>query len=255
VKDRVVQAAMKSVIEPIFEREFLSTSHDFRPGRGCKGALREVDQCLKAGYQWVVDADIQSYFDSIPHQPLMRRVEERISDGRVLGHIEGFLKQEILAETKSWTPTRGAPQGAVLSPLLANLYRHPLDQRMREEGQQMIRYADDFVILCRTQAQAEQALQTVREWMERNGLVLHPDKTHVGNCLEKGQGFEFLGYRFEAGRRWVRRKSMNKLKDAIRQRTRRLPGKLLERIIAECQTAPKTFHPSASNFFHFISQA
>jgi RNA-directed DNA polymerase len=233
VKDRVVQAAVKSVIEPIFDKEFLSMSHGFRPGRGCKDALREVDRWLKAGYHWVVDADIQGYFDNIPHQQLMCRIEERISDGRVLELIEAFLKQEILTETKCWTPTQGTPQGAVLSPLLANIYLHPLDQKMREEGQQMVRYADDFVILCRTQVQAQRALETVNTWMEQNGLTLHPDKTHIGYCLEQEQGFEFLGYRFEAGRRLVRRKSMNKLREAICQRTRRTPGKSLEQIIAE----------------------
>jgi len=233
VKDRVVQAAVKSVIEPIFDKEFLSMSHGFRPGRGCKDALREVDHGLKAGYHWVVDTDIQGYFDNISHQQLMHRIEERISDGRVLGLIEEFLTQEILTEAKCWTPTQGTPQGAVLSPLLANIYLHSLDQKMREEGHQMVRYADDFVILCQTRAQAERALQTVRDWMEQNGLTLHPDKTHIGNCLEQGQGFEFLGYRFEAGRRLVRRKSMNKLREAIRERTRRRPGKSLKRIIAE----------------------
>ncbi len=125
VKDRVVQAAVKSVIEPIFDKEFLSMSHGFRPGRGCKDALREVDHWLKAGYHWVVDADIQGYFDNMPHQQLMRRIEERISDGRVLELIEAFLKQEILTETKCWTPTQGTPQGAVLSPLLAG-YGHSM---------------------------------------------------------------------------------------------------------------------------------
>lgn len=233
VKDRVVQAAVKSVIEPIFENAFLPMSYGFRPGRGCKDALREVEHGLKAGYHWVVDADIQGYFDNIPHDGLMRAVEERISDGRVLGVIESFLKQDILAEAKRWTPTRGTPQGAVLSPLLANLYLHPLDQVLQGEGLRMVRYADDFVILCQNRAQAEHALGLVRSWMEQNGLALHPDKTHLGNCLDKGQGFEFLGYRFETGRRFVRRKSMNKLKEAIRGRTRRMPGKSLERIIVE----------------------
>ncbi|MEN9456671.1 MAG: hypothetical protein RL210_2190 [Pseudomonadota bacterium] len=233
VKDRVVQAAVKSVIEPIFEAEFLPMSYGFRPGRGCKDALREVSQYLAAGYHWVVDADIQGYFDNIPHQTLMQQLQQRISDGRLLSLIEHFLKQDIMADAKRWTPTQGTPQGAVLSPLLANLYLHPLDVLMQGEDMQMIRYADDFVVLCKTQQAAARALAQIRKWTEQNGLTLHPDKTHLGNCLEAGQGFEFLGYRFEAGRRTVRRKSMNRLREAIRQRTRRTSGKSIERIIAE----------------------
>lgn len=116
VKDRVVQAAVKSVIEPIFEAEFLSMSYGFRPERGCKDALREVSQQLKAGYHWVVDADILGYFDSIPHQSLMSRVKQRISDGRMLTLIDHFLKQDLMTEAKKWTPTQGTPQGAVLTP-------------------------------------------------------------------------------------------------------------------------------------------
>lgn len=233
VKDRVVQAAVKSVIEPIFEAEFLPMSYGFRPERGCKDALREVCQHLKAGYTWVVDADIQGYFDNIPHQPLMRQIEQRISDGRMLSLIEHFLKQDIMTEVKRWTPTQGTPQGAVLSPLLANIYLHPLDLLMQGEDVKMIRYADDFVILCRSPEQAAKALAQVRHWTGENGLTLHPDKTHLGNCLEVGQGFEFLGYRFEAGYRAVRRKSVNKLREAIRQRTSRSSGKAIEQIIAE----------------------
>lgn len=233
VKDRVVQAALKSVIEPIFDKEFLPMSYGFRPGRSCKDALREVDCLLKAGYTHIVDADIQSYFDRIPHERLMRRIETRISDGRILRLIERFLKQDVLAGTERWTPIQGAPQGAVLSPVLANIYLHPLDVHMSERGYRMVRYADDFVVLCQDQDQAQRALHEIRNWMEENGLNLHPDKTHVGDCRIKGQGFEFLGYRFESGQRWVRRKSINKLRDAIRQRTSRLRGDAIEHVVAD----------------------
>ena len=147
VKDRIVQTALKFVIEPIFEREFLDTSYGFRPGRGCKDALREVDRLLKAGYTQVVDADLSSYFDTIPHARLMARVGERVSDGRILALIEAFLHQDIVKGAQRWTPTGGTPQGAVISPLLANVYLHPLDCLMRENGYQMVRYADDFVVL------------------------------------------------------------------------------------------------------------
>lgn len=231
VKDRVVQAALKSVIEPIFERHFLDTSYGFRPGRGCKDALRDVNQGLKEGYCWVVDADIQGYFDNIVHEKLMERIEATISDGAVLRLIRQFLEQDILAEARRWTPVKGTPQGAVLSPLLANIYLHTLDEKLAEEGYRLVRYADDFVILCQSQEEAERALGSVRGWMAKNELSLHPDKTHIGDCRKAGQGFGFLGYRFEAGQRMVRRKSLNKLRDTIRSRTRRTTGEAIERTI------------------------
>jgi len=233
VKDRIVQAAVKLVIEPIFEVTFLNTSYGFRPGRGCNDALREVDYWLKAGYSYVVDADLKAYFDSIPHAQLMERVESRISDSRVLALIERWLKQDILKGLERWTPTSGSPQGAVISPLLANLYLHPLDERLMACGYRMVRYADDFVVLCADREEAEAALILIRDWVEANGLMLHPDKTHLGDCRQAGQGFEFLGYRFEAGKRWVRKKSLNRLKDRIREKTRRTRGHSLARIVAD----------------------
>jgi len=233
VKDRVVQAAVKRVIEPIFESQFCDTSYGFRPGRGCKDALQAVDGWLKQGYTHVVDADLKSYFDSIPHDRLRSRVAERISDGRVLALIDGWLKQDIVHDLKRWTPTGGTPQGAVLSPLLANLYLHPLDQHMLARGYKMVRYADDFVVLCQSAHEAQQALAEVQQWVSDNGLELNMDKTHIGDCLQKGQGFEFLGYRFEAGRRLVRKKSLMKLKDAVRDRTRRTRSASLIDVVAE----------------------
>ena len=209
VKDRIAQAAVKRVIEPIFEESFLLTSYGFRPGRSGKDALREVSRLLEKGYTHVVDADLKSYFDSIPHDRLQARIEERISDGRLLDLLAGWLKQDIVYGLERWTPTGGTPQGAVISPLLANLYLHPLDERMAQQGYAMVRYADDFVILCPTAADAENALEEIKTWVEANGLMLHPDKTHVGDCRIAGQGFDFLGYRFEAGKRWIRKKSLN----------------------------------------------
>jgi RNA-directed DNA polymerase len=233
VKDRIVQTAVKLVIEPIFEREFLDMSYGFRPGRGCKDALREVDRLLKAGYTHVVDADLANYFDSIPHERLLERVRSRISDGRLLGLIEAFVHQDIVRGLERWTPAGGTPQGAVISPLLANLYLHPLDGHMRSCGHRMVRYADDAVVLCRSAAEAQAALVEMRSWVETNGLSLNLDKTHVGDCRIAGQGFEFLGYRFEAGQRWVRRKSVHALRDRIRAQTRRTRGDSLRAIVAE----------------------
>lgn len=233
VKDRIVQTALKMAIEPVFEVEFRPGSYGFRPGRSCKDALREVDRLLKEGYAYVVDADLQGYFDSIPHNRLMALVAGRISDGRILSLIDGFLRQDIMTAMARWQPTTGTPQGAVLSPLLANIYLHPLDRLMEESGRRMVRYADDFVILCRTEAEAVAALRHVEAWVAANGLTLHPDKTRVGDSRQPGQGFEFLGYRFEAGRRLVRKKSLKAFKDKVRTRTIRSRGDSLERIIAD----------------------
>lgn len=232
VKDRIVQGAVKRVIEPIFEREFLPMSYGFRPGKGCKDALREVHEALKQGSTWVVDADLKGYFDSIPHEGLMARVEERISDGRLLSLIRSWLKQDILKGMERWTPVGGCPQGAIISPLLANIYLHPLDQHMTQRGYRMVRYADDFVVLCASETQARAALAEIQAWVQSNGLTLHPDKTHLGDCRQRGQGFDFLGYRFEAGRRRARRKSLKALKDKVRKKTRRTCGRSLTQVIA-----------------------
>jgi RNA-directed DNA polymerase len=233
VKDRIVQQAVRLVIEPIFESGFCEGSYGFRAERGCHDALREVDRLLKAGYTHVVDADLQSYFDTIPHERLMARVEERVSDGRVLDLIRGWLTADILQGLDRWTPLQGSPQGAVISPLLANIYLDPLDRLMAERGYPMVRYADDFVILTRSHAEAEAALALVRAWVTANGLTLHPVKTRIANCRKKGNGFEFLGYRFERGRRHVRKKSLDKLKEVIREKTRRTRGQSLKVVVAD----------------------
>jgi RNA-directed DNA polymerase len=199
VRDRVVQTALRKVIEPIFDRLFAAHSYGFRPGRGCIDALREVDRLLKAGYVWVADADLKSYFDTIPKDPLMQRLEEQIADGRLLALLRLCLDAEVMDGLKHWTPEAGTPQGAVISPLLANVYLNPLDHAMAERGYQMVRYADDFVILCRTREEAESALAAVRQWTEAAGLTLHPTKTRI---VTEAEGFDFLGYRFHGGKRW-----------------------------------------------------
>jgi RNA-directed DNA polymerase len=248
VKERIVQTALKFVLEPIFEREFLKMSYGFRPGLGCKDALREVERLLREGYTFVVDADLKSYFDTIPHAQLLKRVEEKVSDGRVFELIEAFLKQDIVQEMERWTPTGGTPQGAVISPLLANVYLHPLDYHMRQKGYRMVRYADDFVVLCQSSEKAQAALEEVRNWIEQNGLSLNVDKTHVGDCRQPGQGFEFLGYRFEAGRRWVRKKSLTAFRDRIRMRTKRTRGDSLTKIIVD-------LNPMLRGWFDYFKHA
>ncbi len=248
VKDRIVQTALKMVVEPIFEHDFLDSSYGFRPGRGCKDALREVDGLIKEGYTHVVDADLSSYFDTIPHDRLMNRVEEWISDGRVLDLLREYLGQDIIRGMERWTPTGGTPQGAVISPLLANLYLHPLDSRMRSKGYRMVRYADDFVVMCPDAETARAALTEVCAWVEENGLTLHPDKTHVGDCSVVGQGFEFLGYHFEAGRRRVRRESLKAFRDKVREKTGRSCGKSLEQII-------ESLNPMLKGWFGYFKHA
>jgi len=232
VRDRVAQAAVRSVLEPIFERDFAEHSYGFRPGRGCKDALRRVGALLNAGHHWVVDADLKSYFDTIPHARLMTLVKAKVSDGRVLRLIERYLKQDVLDTAKRWTPEEGTPQGAVLSPLLSNIYLDPLDHLMAASGIEMIRYADDFVILCQTRSEAERALQTVQQWTASAGLTLHPDKTRLVDNTQRG-GFDFLGYHFERAKRWPRKKSLKKLKDTLRAKTRRTNGHSLEHIISD----------------------
>jgi RNA-directed DNA polymerase len=225
----MVQAAVVHVIEPIFERDFAEHSYGFRPGRGCKDGLRRVDQLLKQGYTFVVDADLKGYFDSIPHDGLMMRLKAKIADGSVLSLIESFLKAEILDGLEEWTPLAGAPQGAVLSPLLSNIYLDPLDHLVARSGFEMVRYADDFVILCRTPEEAARALELVRAWVSENGLTLHPTKTKVVDA--RTEGFDFLGYRFENGHRRPRDKSLAEFQATIRAKTRRTNGESLASII------------------------
>ncbi len=231
LRDRVVQGALLLVLEPIFERDFAEQSYGFRPGRSCKDALRRVNELLDAGKTWVVDADIKGYFDSIPHDRLMELVKRKVSDGTVLNLIEKYLKAEILDGLKEWTPEAGSPQGAIISPLLSNIYLDPLDHAMAAAGKQMVRYADDFVLLCDSEEEAIEVLERVKEWMKGAGLTLHPEKTRIVNAAERG-GFDFLGYHFERGMKWPRKKSEEKLKETIRAKTSRTNGESMERIIA-----------------------
>lgn len=238
VRDRVVQNALRLVLEPILEREFHLGSYGFRPELGCKDALRRVDELLKEGYLWVVDADIKSYFDSILHDRLLQEMAKYLADSRVLRLLEQFLHQDILDGLKSWSPREGTPQGAVISPLLANLYLHPVDVSMAETGFIMVRYADDLVVLSRSPEGAEAALAWLEKVLAERGLTLHPQKTRIASLTEPGDGFDFLGYHFERGRRslrltrWPRRKSLERFKDAIRQKTGRSNGHCLKSIVA-----------------------
>jgi RNA-directed DNA polymerase len=231
VRDRVVQTALRMVLEPIFEKDFAAHSYGFRPGRGCKDALRRVDELLKAGAVHVVDADLKSYFDTIPHDRLLAAIGRKVSDGRIMRLLEAFLTQRIMAEAGEWTPEEGTPQGAVVSPLLSNIYLDPLDHLMVAQGFAMVRYADDFVVLCREPEEAGAALAAIEQWTAQAGLQLHPTKTRIVDA--RTEGFDFLGYRFEGGERRPRAKSLKKLKDAIRAKTPRTAGHSLSSIIAD----------------------
>jgi RNA-directed DNA polymerase len=238
VRDRVVQSALRMMMEPIFEREFAQQSFGFRPGRSCQDALRRVDGLLKSGHVHVVDIDIRGYFDAIPHERLMAEVEKHIADGRVLGLIEAFLKAEVMGEMDQWEVDSGTPQGGVISPLLANIYLNPLDWKLAPAGLEMVRYADDIVVLCRAPEQAAQALETIREWLAGAGLELHAEKTKVVDMAPAGAHFDFLGYRFWRGkagklRRFVRPKSRRKLRARIKPLTKRSHGHSLEAIVAK----------------------
>lgn len=252
VRDRVVQTALRHVLEPIFEREFAEHSYGFRPGRGAQDALRRVDRLLREGYVHVVDADIRGYFDTIPKIPLMERVQERVADGRVLALLTAYLNQPVLEELRQWTPEHGTPQGAVISPLLANIYLNPLDHRMASRGFELVRYADDFVVLCRTREEAEAALAAIGEWMTEASLTLHPDKTRIAD-LNAGEFFDFLGYRFKHQegkgiRRYPRPKSLRTLREKVREKTRRCSGHSLQSLIAQ-------INPSVRGWFEYFKHS
>lgn len=244
ILDRIVQTALRNVIEPIFEREFDPGSYGFRPQRGCQGALGQIERLLAAGYVNVVDVDLRKYFDSIPHQGLMNEVAKRIADGRVLDLIEAYLHQGVLEGMKLWTPDKGTPQGAVISPLLANVYLHPVDLAMRQAGYALIRYADDMVVMCRTKEEAEAALVKLRELVEERGLQLHPDKTRLAHLMVR-PGFQFLGYVFFDKYRDPRASSKDKLQQGIRAKTKLTNGHSLTDII-------QSLNASLRGWFHYF---
>jgi RNA-directed DNA polymerase len=225
VRDRVVQRAIVNVIEPILDHQFHERSFGFRHGRGAHDALRIVEQKIQEGCVYVVDADLKGYFDTIPKDRLLTLIKEHISDSRMLKLIKQFLDQSIMEELREWTPIAGVPQGAVLSPVLSNLYLNPLDHEMSDAGFEMVRYADDFVVLCRSEFEAEVALQMISEWVEQVGLTLHPTKTKIVDS--RVESFAFLGYSFRGDKIYPRRESLAKLKTRIKELTpRQRPGSI-----------------------------
>lgn len=261
VRDRVVQGAVKHVIEPIFERTFADTSYGFRPNRNAKQALRRVEKELNRGTQFVIDCDFKSFFDTIPQDKLRAKVEKHITDSKLLNLVERMLQQGIMDTHHEWTPTKGTPQGGVISPLLANIYLNGLDHQLIQDGAEPTRYADDLVVLCSTRAEAERTLARIREWTEEHGLELHPTKTKIVDMGQPGAEVDFLGYTFKrTGKgkliRYPRKRSMDRIKETIRQHTKRTTGVSLATTIKRVNRAVRGwfnyFQESTPNVFPAI---
>jgi len=237
VRDRVIQAAAKLVLEPIFEADFEGTSFGFRPGQGCHDALKAVAENAHRGFRWVVDADIEQFFDTLDHEVLMSALRRRISDGEMLRLIYRWLKAGYLAEGVKHDSDQGSPQGGVLSPLLANIYLHGFDEAQRQQKAyigRLTRYADDFIIQCGNAEEAKRALEWVKGQLEPLKLRLHPEKTRVSADRE---GFDFLGFHHQrvvretTGRetagvlRWPGKKAQRRFRERVREIVGR-PGRI-----------------------------
>ncbi|MEB1808395.1 MAG: group II intron reverse transcriptase/maturase [Bacillaceae bacterium] len=233
VRDRVVQSALRRILEPIYEAEFLDCSFGFRPNRSAHMALEKIRRDLLDGYVYVIDADLQAYFDTIPHERLISLVREEVVDGSVIRLIESFLQAGIMDGGSFQINEKGTPQGGVISPLLANIYLHPLDEIMTERGHRITRYADDFVICCKSQKGAERVLKSVTRFLEQElGLSIHPNKTKIVNNLE--ETFQFLGHEFKAGY-WVTpsAKALKKFKTKVKNITKRNQTINIEKLVKD----------------------
>lgn len=250
IYDRVCQQALLNRLEPIFEPVFDEASFGYRRGRSTKDALRKIWKELAEGYEWIVDADLKNFFGTVEHEKLLALVGQRVSDSRVLRLIEQMLKAGCIAEGKRLETEQGTPQGGVVSPILSNILLTPFDGEMRRRGYRLTRYADDWVVTCRTRKEAYQALEQAKKILMELGVILNESKTHI---VHVSRGFEFLGYKIKRGSRrlalpsskirsgtregdlyaYPREKSLQHFKDQIRKRTRRKAPVDTQGLIAE----------------------
>lgn len=243
VRDRIVQQAVRQMIEPLFDRDFYPHSYGFRKGHSQHQALDIVRRAKKSGYEYVVDLDIQSYFDNIPHELLMGKIKEKITDGRVLDLIEMWLKAGVMEDDQFYDTNIGSPQGGVISPLLANIYLDEFDWEMDEEGFPVVRFADDAIIFCKTKAKAKRAYKVAKQILEQKlQLTMHPTKTKI---VHFDEGFRFLGFDFWKDYMVLPEDRIRKYKDKIRNLSRRQQGKSLIEIIRKLSEVIRGF----SNYF------
>jgi RNA-directed DNA polymerase len=234
VRDRVVQQAVLQVLEPIFEAEFSSHRHGFRPGRSTFSALGELYGHVRDGHVYIVDVDIEKFFDEIPHEPLVDAVAERVADGSVLRLVRLFLEALIQDGYRLVRPKAGTPQGGVISPLVANIYLTRLDRVLEAEGVSFVRYADDVRLTSRTPTGARHALKQTGEVLAELGLRLSERKTKLVTLY---QGVEFLGYRLVSMKGhlnvYISPKALERFRDEVRRLTRRTAGKSLRAVVSQ----------------------
>lgn len=241
VRDRVAQEVLRRLLTPLFETLFHDQSYGFRPQRSCHDALRKVAELHEAGYSHVLDADIKGFFDNIPHDVIMTGLRNVVADGNILNLVERFLSAGVMEDGVRYPTTVGTPQGGVLSPLLANIALNFLDWQLHDAGCRFVRYADDFVVLCRTKHQAEEARKLVEGAVKELGLTLSSEKTRVTKFRA---GFAFLGFVITHRARRMREKSVEKFKDRIREltiRSRNLDAAAVSRINAVIRGVARYF--------------
>ncbi|MGH9447027.1 MAG: group II intron reverse transcriptase/maturase [Terriglobia bacterium] len=249
IYDRVCQQALLNRLEPIFEPVFDDANFGYRRGRSTKDALRKVWKEIQSGSEWIVDADLRDFFGSVDHEKLLTLVAQRVADGRVLRLIRAMLKAGSYGRGRLFPSERGTPQGGIVSPLLSNILLTPFDREMRRRGYQLTRYADDWVITCKSAAEARAAVATALRILKHLGVELHPQKTRI---VHVQYGFEFLGYKIKRGKAlrlpkskvrsqarsgalyaYPREKSIRRFKDQVRQRTQRRVPLRTQELIAE----------------------
>jgi RNA-directed DNA polymerase len=239
IRERVCQQAVRQIIEPIFEQDFYYYSFGFRPGYSAHQAISTIRRAKRSGYEYVLDLDIVSFFDEIPHELLMEKVRERITDGRVLTLIRSWLTAGVMEDDQFHETEVGSPQGGVISPLLGNIYLNHFDWKMKEQGFAVVRYADDAVILCKTKEKVEEAYVAAKTILEEElQLRMHPEKTKV---VHFDEGFRFLGFDFWKDYLILPEIKVKRYKDKIRKVTRRQQGNNLSEMIKKLNEVVRGF--------------